>query len=94
MRDTRVVVRRETERPAPAERVWQAMLLPRTMLYVRKGRVQLPGALDGRIDAVVEGETGTGWVLLFHVVPLAKWTINVVRVIPRLGRSSRMNTAA
>lgn len=72
-------IRRETELDAPAERVWQAMLQPSTMLYVLKGLFSFP-ALDGRIDPIVEGEGGTGWTLLFHVIPFARWTITVLTV--------------
>lgn len=81
MGDQRVVLQRQTELAASPERVWQAMLQPSTMLYVLKGVFGFP-ALGGRIDAIVEGEAGTGWALMFHVIPFAKWTINVVRVDP------------
>lgn len=81
MGDQRVIVRRQTDLNAPAERVWDAMLQPATMLYVLKGLFSFP-ALNGRRTPVIEGETGAGWALLFHLIPFAKWTINVVRVDP------------
>lgn len=74
-------VRRSTVLDAPAARVWEAMLRPSTMLYVLKGLFAFP-SLEGRFDPLVDGETGSGWILLFHVVPFAKWTIRIVRVDP------------
>jgi hypothetical protein len=76
-----VRVHREVELPASAPRVWQAMLQPSTMLYVLTGLFSFP-TLSGRIDPITEGESGTGWTLLFHVIPFARWTIKVVRVDP------------
>jgi hypothetical protein len=81
VRDALETVRRETGLDAPAARVWQAILQPATMLYVLKGLFSFP-ALAGRIDPISEGEVGRGWTLLFHVVPFARWTIEVVRVDP------------
>lgn len=81
MRDPRVIVRRQTDLSAPVERVWEAILQPATMLYVLNGLFSFP-ALEGRVDPILEGETGAGWTLLFHVVPFAKWTISVVQVDP------------
>ena len=57
------------------------MLQPSTMLYVLKGLFSFP-ALSGRRDPITEGESGTGWTLLFHVIPFARWTISIVRVDP------------
>jgi hypothetical protein len=74
-------VTRETILEAPADRVWQAMLQPATMLYVLKGLFSFP-ALSGRIDPITAGETGAGWTLLLHVIPFARWTIHVVSVDP------------
>jgi hypothetical protein len=79
VRESLVTVRRQTELDASVERVWQAMLQPSTMLYVLKGIFSFP-ALNGRIDPIREGESGTGWTLLFHTLPFARWTIKVVRV--------------
>jgi hypothetical protein len=76
----RTVVR-STDLDVPAARVWQAMLQPSTMLYVLKGLFAFP-SLEGRFDALTEGERGTGWLLLFHAIPFAKWTIEIVRADP------------
>jgi ligand-binding SRPBCC domain-containing protein len=81
MRDQRVTIHRQTDLDAPAERVWQAILQPNTMLYVLKGLFSFP-ALNGRIDPISQGEVGSGWTLLFHVIPFTRWTIKVVRVDP------------
>lgn len=74
-------VRRETMLPAPPERVWEAICQPATMLYVLKGLFGFP-SLAGRLDPIREGERGCGWIMLFHVIPFARWTIRVARVDP------------
>lgn len=68
-----------TELPASAEAVWETMQYPGTFLYVARGLVGAP-ALAGRATKFVEGEKGTGWMFLFHVIPLSKHTIEVVRI--------------
>jgi hypothetical protein len=65
--------------PAEADRVWEAMKHPASFLYVCRGLLGLP-ALAGRTSAVVEGEVGDSMLMLFHVVPLHRHTIHVVRV--------------
>lgn len=65
--------------PADADRVWEAMQHPASFLYVCRGLLGWP-ALSGRTSPVVEGEARTGWLMLFHVVPLHRHTIHVVRV--------------
>jgi len=74
-------VRRETMLAAPAERVWEAICQPGTMLYVLKGVFGFP-SLAGRFDPIQEGERGRGWIMLFHVIPFARWTIEVAKVDP------------
>jgi len=59
----------ETELPASADRVWQAMCDPASFTYVTRGLIGVP-ALAGRTEPFREGETGTGWLLLFHLIPL------------------------
>ena len=68
-----------TELPAPAEAVWETMQYPGTFLYVARGLVGAP-ALAGRATKFVVGEKGTGWLFLFHVVPLSRHTIEVVHI--------------
>lgn len=69
----------ETMLPTSAERVWSAMLSPATFLYVCKGLFGFP-ALAGRTEALRLGESGTGWLFAFHVIPAYRHTINVVEV--------------
>lgn len=67
----------ETVLPAPADNVWEAMKSPATFLYVVRGVFGVP-ALTGRTTPMRAGERGTGWVLLFHVLPLTRHTIELV----------------
>ncbi|OBI76155.1 hypothetical protein [Mycobacterium asiaticum] len=69
----------ETVLPTSADRVWSAMLSPATFLYVCKGLFGFP-SLAGRTEALRLGESGTGWLLAFHVIPAYRHTINVVEV--------------
>jgi hypothetical protein len=57
--------------------VWLLMLRPATMLYVLHGLLDFP-ILQNRRSPIVEGESGTGGVRLFHLVPYARWRTNVV----------------
>lgn len=58
-----------SELPAPADRVWTALKHPASFLYVIKGILRVP-ALEGRAEPYREGESGSGWIFLFHVIPL------------------------
>ena len=69
----------ETILPTRADRVWSAMLSPATFLYVCKGLFGFP-ALAGRTEALRLGESGTGWLFAFHVLPAYRHTIEVVDV--------------
>ena len=69
----------ETELPTTADRVWAAMQYPGTFLYVVRGLFGVP-ALAGRCEPFVAGESGSGWLLAFHLVPLHRHTIEVVDV--------------
>jgi hypothetical protein len=66
----------ETDLDAPADRVWQAMQHPATFLYVCRGLIGVP-QLAGRSEPFRQGESGTGWLFLFHVVPLSRHTIRL-----------------
>lgn len=72
-------VRIETELHTAAERVWAAMLHPASFSYVCRGLIGIP-ALVGRTDALREGESGTAWLLLFHLIPLSRHTIHLVEI--------------
>lgn len=69
----------ETELPTDAERVWAAMRHPASFSYVCRGLIGLP-ALAGRTDAMCAGERGTGWILLFHCIPLSRHTIHLTEI--------------
>lgn len=65
-----------TELDADADRVWAAMQHPTTFLYVCCGLLGVP-ALAGRSEPFREGESGTGWLFLFHVLPLSRHTMEL-----------------
>ena len=69
----------ETTLHAPLERVWSAMQYPGTFLYVARGVLGVP-SLRGRCEPFTVGESGTGWLLLFHVIPLSRHTIEVIAI--------------
>ena len=71
----------ETELGADVGRVWDAMLLPATFLYVVRGLFSVP-MLAGRTEPFVAGESGTAWLFVFHVIPVYRHTINVISVDP------------
>jgi hypothetical protein len=70
-----------TELEADADRVWAAMQHPTTFLYVCRGLIGVP-ALAGRSEPFREGESGTGWLFLFHVLPLSRHTILLAELDP------------
>jgi hypothetical protein len=71
----------ETVLPTDAEGVWRAMQHPASFSYVCRGLIGVP-ALAGRTEPMQQGECGTGWLLLFHVIPLSHHTIHLVEVDP------------
>jgi hypothetical protein len=74
----------ETDLPAPATRVWEAMQQPATFLYVVRGTLGVP-ALAGRTAPLRAGEVVTGWIFLFHVLPVHRHRIEVAAVDPAVG---------
>ncbi|MBS9373871.1 hypothetical protein LRS71_11565 [Rhodococcus pyridinivorans] len=74
-------IRLGTELPTSAEQVWEAMLSPVTFLYVVRGLLGMP-ALAGRATPLREGERGSGWLWVLHVIPAYRHTIEVVEVDP------------
>lgn len=64
----------ETELPASADKVWHAMCHPASFTYVTRGLIGTP-ALAGRTEPFREGESGTGWLLLFDLIPVSRHTI-------------------
>ncbi|MYR06106.1 hypothetical protein GTV32_07190 [Gordonia sp. SID5947] len=69
----------ETELEADAPAVWSAMLLPATFLHVCRGLFSMP-ALADRTAPMHQGDSGTGWLLAFHIIPAYRHTIEVVEV--------------
>lgn len=69
----------QTELPTDAERVWAAMQHPASFSYVCRGLIGIP-ALAGRTAPMCEGEHGTGWLLLFHLIPLSRHVIHLVEI--------------
>lgn len=74
-------VRVESELPTGAERVWQAMQHPAAMSYVLRGLFGMP-VLAGRTEPFRAGESGSGWMFLFHVIPLHRHHITLVDLDP------------
>lgn len=72
-------IRVETELPTNADKVWRALQHPASFSYVTRGLIGLP-ALTGRTEPLHTGESGSGWLLLFHVIPLWRHTIQLVDV--------------
>jgi hypothetical protein len=68
-----------TDLPTSADQVWHAMQHPAAFLYVTRGLFGFP-ALVGRTQPIQPGECGTGWLLLFHFIPMSRHTIHVVEV--------------
>jgi len=71
----------ESELPTSADRVWAAVLRPSTMTYVCRGVLGFP-SLAGRTEPFHQGDRGSGWILLFHALPLHRHTIEVVELDP------------
>jgi hypothetical protein len=71
----------ETELPTAADRVWSAMQYPGTFLYVARGLFGMP-AIAGRTEPFVAGESGSGWLFAFHVIPAYRHHIEVLDVDP------------
>jgi hypothetical protein len=68
-----------TELPTDSDRVWQAMCHPASFSYVCRGLIGIP-ALTGRTEPMRQGEIGTAWLWLFHLIPLSHHTIHVIAV--------------
>ena len=69
----------QTELPTTADAVWQAMRHAASFLYVTHGLFGFP-MLAGRTEPFREGEKGSGWIWLFHVIPMSRHTIHLVDV--------------
>jgi hypothetical protein len=78
------IIHLETELPTSADKVWQAMCHPAFFTCVVRGLIGVP-ALAGRTEPFREGGSGTGWLLLFHLIPLSRHTI----YLASLGQASQ-----
>lgn len=72
-------VRIESVLPADIDRVWHAMQLPSTFVYVCRGLFGVP-ALAAYNEPLQAGQVGTGWLIAFHVFPAYRHTIEVLSV--------------
>jgi hypothetical protein len=70
---------RTTELDAPAPAVWEAVCTPAAFRTVTRGLLRYP-PVSRRTDVWREGETVTGRLWLFGVVPLGRHTIRVARI--------------
>jgi len=73
------IVDLDTELAAPAHAVWRAVKTPRAFRTVTRGVLTMP-AIKHREDEWREGETITGWVFLFGVIPFSRHTLHVWRI--------------
>lgn len=72
-------IRIETELPTSAQRVWEGMKHPVSFLYVTRGAIGFP-ALAGRTDPIHTGDTCTGRVLAFNLIPVHRHTIEILDI--------------
>jgi len=73
------IVDLDTELTAPAHAVWRAVKTPRAFRTVTRGVLTMP-AIKHREDEWREGDTVTGWVFLFGVIPFSRHTLHVWRI--------------
>lgn len=72
---------RTTDLDAPASAVWEAVRTPAGFRTVTRGLLRYP-PVDRRADAWREGETVSGWLWLFGVLPFSRHTIRLARIDP------------
>ncbi|MCC5949798.1 MAG: hypothetical protein JJT89_15200 [Nitriliruptoraceae bacterium] len=72
---------RTTDLDAPAGVVWDAVCTPAAFRTVTRGLVRYP-PVARRADTWREGETVSGWLWLFGVLPFGRHTIRVARIDP------------
>ena len=69
----------ETELPTSADRVWDAMQYPGSFLFVTRGLFGFP-ALVGQTSRFRQADCGSGWITIFHVIPLWRHTMQLVEL--------------
>lgn len=72
---------RTTDLDAPAPLVWDAVRTPSAFRTVTRGLLRYP-PVSHRADAWREGETVTGRLWLFGVLPFSRHTIRVAHIDP------------
>jgi hypothetical protein len=70
---------RSTTLAAPAPAVWEAVKTPEAFRFVTRRIMSMP-AIRRRQAPWREGETVTGWVFLFAVIPFSKHSIHVAQI--------------
>jgi hypothetical protein len=78
----RTVVQRSTELDASAGRVWEAVKTPAAFRLVTRGLIRV-GGLASRADPWREGETVSGVLLLFGVLPVSVHHLTVESIDDR-----------
>lgn len=73
------IVDRTTTLPAPADAVWRAVRTPGAFRLVTRGLLRMP-AISDRVAPWREGETVSGWIWLFEVIPVSRHTIRLAEV--------------
>ncbi len=66
---------------APASAVWDAVRTPTAFRAVTRGLLRYP-PVEGRADAWQQGETVSGRLWLFGMLPLSRHTIRIARIDP------------
>ena len=73
------IVDLETVLSAPAPSVWRAVKTPGAFRTVTRGVLTM-SVIKHREDEWREGETVTGWVFLFGVIPFSRHALHVWRI--------------
>ncbi len=73
------IVDRSTTLTAAAASVWEAVKTPHAFRFITRGILTMPAIRDRELPWQ-EGETITGWVFLFGIVPFSKHRLHVARI--------------
>jgi hypothetical protein len=73
------IVNRSITLTAPAPAVWNVVKTPHAFGFITRGILTMPAIRD-RERPWQEGETVTGWVFLFGIVPFSKHRLHVARI--------------
>jgi len=78
-------IRVAREFDAAAAWLWEAVQVPDNFTYVTRGLLGMP-ALARRAEPFQQGETISGWLFLFHFVPIGRHTIHIESIDGELRR--------